>query len=278
MKQEIKELFPQWVNEKLDRNLTMTNDLDSLISCSLLNMLFGYEVNYYFSFKGLYRLNPSDKRKSIGVDLALKYGYTWDNHVTKINDEDYVNPHSANLNAIYGVSAENYTDKMAFSTTLQIWSFYDLPLPSTDEGKLFLLTIDSAYLGHYKQEFKSVHNDYLRQLGFEELIELLNRTPEWELEFLKINEHLSFRNGELYYPQHLIDYVEKMLGIKLILPKGKFTKVIDFISNGSKISELNRNIIGEQEIFSYALTGRNYIKYSFIQQKGEINYGKNAIK
>ncbi|MDN4494928.1 hypothetical protein [Ureibacillus aquaedulcis] len=268
MKKEIKELFPQWANEKLDRNLTMTNDLDSLVSCSLLNMIFGYKVNYYYSFKGLFRLDDSDKRKSIGVDLAID-GYTWDNHVTKIYANSYVNPHSANLNAINGISKENYYQKYAGSTALQIWSYYDLPLPPTDDGKLFLLTIDSAYLGHYKKEYKSIHNEYLRQLGFEELIELLDNTPEWKLDFSKIGEQLSFKNGEIYYPPHSIDYVEKMLGIKLILPKGQFTQIAEYEADKDRISHINTSIFTKEKMFSFALTGMNYIKYSMLKEKSE---------
>ncbi|MDA6131070.1 hypothetical protein OSK38_27335, partial [Escherichia coli] len=50
---------------------------------------------------------------------------------------------------------------------------------------MLLLCVDSSYLGHYREAFREVHNEYLRLLGFEELIDLLNETTEIEYEFLQ---------------------------------------------------------------------------------------------
>ena len=35
------------------------------------------------------------------------------------------------------------------STALLLYALYDIPLPSTEDGKLMLMTIDSSYLGYY---------------------------------------------------------------------------------------------------------------------------------
>lgn len=267
MKKELKEKFPKWTSKKHNRVQAIGLDLDSLLSASIDHMVHGYEVNYIYTFKGLWVLNPNDKNKAIGYDMALTKGYTWDNHPTKIYADSYVNPHSANLNAIFGISKENYHEKYAGSTALQMWSFYDLPLPLTNEGKLFLLTIDSAYLGHYDDDYKEVHTEYLRQLGFEELIDLLDRTEKWELEYLKNNEYISFKDGKLRYPQ--IDYVEEMLGIKLMLPKGQFTQIVEYEADKGSISHINTSIFTKEKMFSFALTGKNYIKYSMLKEKSE---------
>ncbi|WP_342598801.1 hypothetical protein MHB48_15195 [Psychrobacillus sp. FSL H8-0483] len=261
MNKQLKELFPQWVTKKQDRNLTLTNDLDSLLSCTLLNMIQGYEINYYYTFRGIHVLNPNDTRHSIGIDMAIKNGMTWDNHVVKINKDDYVNPLSANINALIGINQSNYFEKFCGSTALQVYSYYDIPLPKTDEGKLFMLSIDSSHLGHYDDRFKEIHHKYLELLGYTELIDLLNKTSLWEVEWLKQNENLSFKNGEVSYRRGDKEHAEKLLGLELMIPQGEFQLMQEFNSGKGKISHTN-NPIYYDNIFSYALTGRNFINYS----------------
>ena len=70
--------------------------------------------------------------------------------VSLISDWDTWNTDMINLNLMCQVTNDNYTDKYAGSTLLTIWSVYDLPLPETEEGKMLLLCIDSAYKGFYR--------------------------------------------------------------------------------------------------------------------------------
>lgn len=272
MQKNIKELFPQWTNEKQDRNLTITDDFDSLISASILNQIFGYEINYYYSFGAMYRLNPDDKRKTIGVDMALRKGLCWDNHVTMLKPNDYVNPNSANLNAINKISRYNYHEKMAFSTLLQIWSYYDLPLPDNDKGKLLLLGIDSSFLGHYDANYKEVHNDYLVKLGFYELIKLLDKTTLNEAKMFKpSNDKVILKDGYVYLSDNQKKYLsnfEKQTGFKIIIPEGQFIKIKEFETDGKTIKDLSFNPANEEEVFSLAVTDKNYVIYSKKITKG----------
>lgn len=261
MQRQLKELFPDWCKSYQNRNITLTDDVDSLLSSSLLNMVQGYEINYYYNFKGIYVLNPNDTRQSIGVDMAIKKGMTWDNHVVKIFEDDYVNRQSANINSLLGINQSNYTNKFCGSSALQIYSYYDIPLPKTDEGKLYMLSIDSSHLGHYNNRYKEVHNNYLEMLGYTELIDLLNRTSELRIEYIASNDRLSFKDNEVSYRKHDKDYAEKLLGLELILPQGQFQLVQEFKRKSNKISDIH-NPIYYKDIFSYALTGKNYISYS----------------
>ncbi|MGE6685341.1 hypothetical protein [Paenisporosarcina sp. NPDC076907] len=226
-----------------------------------MNMVQGYEINYYYNFKGIYVLDTNDTRQSIGVDMAIKNGMTWDNHVVKIKEDDYVNQQSANINSLLGINQSNYFQKYCGSTALQIYSYYDIPLPTTDDGKLYLMSIDSSYLGHYDNRYKEVHNNYFEMLGYTELIDLLNRTSEFRFDYIKQNDRLRFKDNEVTFQKNTKKYAEDLLGFELILPKGEFQLVQEFNRSANKISDIN-NPIYYDRIFSYALTGRNYINYS----------------
>lgn len=266
MNQNNKELFPQWTKEKQDRYLIMSNDLDSILSCTLLNMVQGYEINGYYSFnEGLGFINPNIGKKHIGVDIAFNgQAYCWDNHVTIIDSNYRINKNSANLNTIYKVKADkpyNYFKKFAGSTTLQICAYYDIELPSTDEGKMMLLSIDSAYLGFYDNRFKDTWIGYMEILGLHDLIQFCeNHTKEEFKQFkLQYTEGIEFVNGYVSYESR--SFVETCLGFKLYIPEKQFllhTEMVAQMGNPHNVGNLSRN----ENVFSYAVTGINKVKYT----------------
>ena len=154
MHQELKDKFPTWVNdpEHGKYNLCCSNDLDSLVSCALLRELKGYPINYFYDFRTLYKADREDNRKAIGVDMALaSSGRCWDNHVTLARWDSKSNPMAANPNNIFNINAGNkteYVKKYAMSTTLLIYSYYDIPLPKSTEAQKILLAIDTGHQGH----------------------------------------------------------------------------------------------------------------------------------
>lgn len=168
MKEVLKERFPAWClnMEKGQHTLVLTDDLDSLLGCAIEKYVKNNEINYFYNFNKIYVTNWQDERKAIGIDLAIHKGKSWCNHVVRINEDDYVNPQTANINAALKVHRGNYFKKYAMSTAITMWSYYDLPLPESKEGKILLLAIDSGFLGHYDKRFKDVHNQYLKLLDF----------------------------------------------------------------------------------------------------------------
>jgi len=264
MKTELKTKFPSWVTEKQDRHLIMTNDLDSVLSCTLLNQVQGYEVNAYYSFDGL-GLIKNDKKKLIGVDLAMTgEKLCWDNHVTGLTKNSHYNPNSANINTILGIHAEtsyNYTQKMAFSTALQVWSYYDIPLPKTDEGKMLLLSIDSSFLGFYNDKFKPIFTKYMKMLEFEELLEFCERHTKNDFYKFKYQytEHLNFTDGLITYKSR--QFVEDCLGFKLYIPDEKFIQIMSFDTNRKYISSVH-DLSRDEKVFSYAIINAKEVKYS----------------
>ena len=276
MNKEYSSKFPQWYKEDLTNHVScLSDDLDSLVGCSLLEKVKGVEIGYFYNFKELYRGTERDV-KAIGVDIALEKGRTFDNHVTMLNHKDRYNKMSINPNNIDNVSRDNYTDKYALSTALLIWSLYDIELPSTDEGKMVLLSIDSAFLGHYNDKFKPIQNKYLSKLGFDELIDLQERYSLDDFRAVqrkyRMNSKIVMIKKELRTTLPLRE-ISDVLELELILPHNTF-----LVNNTLKISNesLNKYVgyskdyieNGQTKIFSLALTGKNYISKTNIKKVG----------
>lgn len=276
MNKEYSSKFPQWYKEDLTNHVScLSDDLDSLVGCSLLEKVKGVEIGYFYNFKELYRGTERDV-KAIGVDIALENGRTFDNHVTMLNHKDRYNKMSINPNNIDNVSRDNYTDKYALSTALLIWSLYDIELPSTDEGKMVLLSIDSAFLGHYNDKFKPIQNKYLSKLGFDELIDLQERYSLDEFRAVqrkyRMNSKIVMIKKELRTTLPL-EEISDVLELELILPHNTFlvNNTLE-ISNESlnKYTGYSKDYIenGQTKIFSLALTGKNYISKTNIKKVG----------
>lgn len=273
--QQVKDLFPAWTHEKQDRDLIMTHDLDSVLACTILNDQEGYEINAYASFdEGICLIDYKNVKKLIGVDFAMTgEKLCWDNHVTGFTSNSHFNPNSANLNTIFKIHAQNkntYCEKMAFSTSLQVWAFYNLELPKTDEGKMLLLSIDSSYMGFYSDRFKPTWIKWMKTLGLDELIEFCEQHKEWEFKDFKkkYTEMLKFENGYVNYNEDSRKFVEKALGIELYIPSEKFYlieqfKMTEFSCHKSNVGDISRN----PKVLSYALTDSKWVKYSVLNTK-----------
>lgn len=271
--QEVKELFPTWTHEKQDRDLIMTHDLDSVLACTILNDQEGYEINAYASFhEGVGLIDNKRGKKLIGVDMAMTgEKLCWDNHVTGLDSNSHFNPNSANLNTIFKIHAQTggtYCKKMAFSTSLQVWAFYNLELPKSDEGKMLLLSIDSAYMGFYSDYFKPTWIKWMKTLGLDELIEFCERHKEWEFKDFKkkYTENLKFNNGYVTYDEHSRKFVEELLGIELYIPSEEFKMSFPITEYGSSKDRLH-DISRDAAVLCYAITSKNYVKYSVMNSK-----------
>lgn len=268
MKQELKERFPAWCSDMEQGQFTtmLTDDLDSLMGCAIEKFVKGNEINYFYDFNKIFVADSSDKRKAIGIDLALHKGKSWCNHVVRISVNDYVNPQTANINALMKVYSGNYTKKYAMSTALTMWSYYGLPLPATKEGKMILLAIDSGYLGHYRESFNKIHTQYLMLLGFEELIDLLNETDESDYEEIqrKYNTKEKIKlNNEGYLGTNIaLADLQGFFDFPIELPTQQFTLRNQFnVGQGDTFNISSKEELGN--IISFALTGKKKFKYTY---------------
>ncbi|HFK1800481.1 TPA: hypothetical protein ACGXQL_005920, partial [Bacillus cereus] len=78
MKQDFKNKFPQWVFEEADFTVCMSDDIDSLVGATILKQVKDWEVEHFYDFCNLSSTNKKDKRKAVGVDIALVNGRTFD--------------------------------------------------------------------------------------------------------------------------------------------------------------------------------------------------------
>lgn len=267
MQKILKDKFPSWCSDfTREQNTTvLTDDFDSLLGASIENHIKGNNINYFYDFNNLYIMDQNDKRQAIGIDLALNIGKCWDNHVVRIHKDDEVNQDSANINSILNISSENYTEKYAMSTVLTMWSYYNLPLPKTKEGKMILLAIDSGFLGHYNSTFQPIHTKYLELLEFTELIDLLNQSTKNG--FYNIQDQYKLKSkiylddeGYLHSDLPLAD-LQGFFNFPIELPNQQFTKSHSFNSYKSSTYQV-RSINQIDNLISFALTRKSEVKYT----------------
>lgn len=277
MKEQLKSRFPQWVNDKEQGkfNLCMSDDIDSLFSCKVLHSLLGYDVKYFYNFNSIYTAQH-EKKPTVCVDVAVEKGMTWDNHVVKISNSDIANPQSANINAINGINRDTYFTKYAGSTLLQILSYYDVPMPKSREARLILLCIDSAYKGHYSNDFRAVHRRYMEQLELYDLIDVLDATDDvTDFHEVRSKYNLSGKikineNGKLDTTINLAE-MQGLFDVDLKMSEENFIKTFQFMSCNAKPLPVTPGM-SKPDVFSFALTGRDGYKRTMNGRKvGAVN-------
>jgi len=262
MRPDIKQLFPAWVNSDEYFDLCLSDDIDSLLSCVILEKIKGYKINYFYDFNNIYSTNQAIN-KAIAIDVDLKQGKCWGNHV--VIEE---NKESANLNRVLNISQENYSQKYAGSTLLTILSYYNVDISHlSEEGKMILLCIDSAYLGFYNDDFKEVHIHYMRDiLQFPELLEVEERHTKEEFEGLqrkyRLKEKIKINKEGMLYTNIALTELEAVLGMPLKLPDIQFYMKKSFESDLTT-KEYYTTIRNFVNIFSLAMIKKDSIKFSF---------------
>lgn len=267
MKQEIKDKFPRWINNDKKYYMCLTDDLDSLFSCKLLEQIKGYEITHFYSFNTLYRADTYKRNeyKLIGVDMDMAEYSCWGNHVTGIN-----NPNSANLNVIQNIGSNNYYSKYCGSVVLQIISYYNYDISNlSDEAKMILLCIDSTFLmyGFNPNNCKKWLVDILE---LSELYELCKKHTKQEFEQLQrtynLKKKIFVEDDEL---QTGIDLkgLNELFNLSFILPKNNFIENLNFKDIG--ISTYNYNNFIKKlhndgnKVFTQAQTNKTFIKLSY---------------
>ncbi len=274
MREEYAQLLPDWYQCSEEHELVLSDDIDSLASCAVLNMVKGWKVGYFYDFNTIYTYKTTQKRSSkrCWVDIATYKGRAFDNHVSLLSDWDSWNDDMINLNLMCQVTNENYTDKYAGSTLLTIWSVYNLPLPETEEGKMLLLCVDSAYKGFYSDAFHDIQRHYLVDvMGFDGLYSVIQRHTKEEFEDLALEyglfQKITVSSGEIITKLPL-DRIGQALGIDLnILPKSAYfpCRRLEQIQANIGSKEYHEDI--DDGIKTLAVTYRGKVKYSKIKER-----------
>jgi hypothetical protein len=254
---------PDWYLDNEVYDLILSDDIDSLSACAVINKVKGWKIGYFYDFNGMGKTNTARENK-VGVDIALIEGKTFDNHVVLMHNEDSYNQESINLNITEHVTRNNYTNKYCGSTLLLVWSLYNLPLPESEEGKMLLLAIDVTQKGYYGGgKFREMNKYYLcGVLGYPELYEVEQRHTAEEFGELYSKYNL---NSKITHPKGILqtdiklEEISKELGIDIELPTKTFYKVRDYKNSRCQLHSYSRNnlkrrnILEDEDIFPFSL-------------------------
>lgn len=293
LKENIKKTLPEWYKDRTNKYHTiLTDDLDSLLSCTILEHEMGWSIEEIFLFKkGKNEQDIKGKTmnvtlsEEIGVDLALHKGKCFDNHITRFSKNDYKNIESINPNLIRNITRDNYTSKYAGSTVLLLWSLYDLQKEElTDEAMMILLAIDSAYLGYYSDKYRRYVKYYLTDvLDLPEFYRCITRHTEQEFEDIqdkyRMKEKITLEKN--YVTTNIdIDGINDVLlwdtstNLEIKLPESYFYEetyyrdVVQHLDYRKRIKTYDEII--KQEPYCYALTKTNLLNYSVKIEENEV--------
>ena len=271
MHSEYKKLLPQWYHD--EHEMVLSNDIDSLASCAVLKKVKGWEIKYFYDFDRVYKVKGhKENQEKCWIDVAIKSGHAFDNHVSRSGYVDDWNQDMINLNQTSMITNGCYSDKYAGSTLLEIWSLYNVPLPETEEGMMLLLAIDISFKGFYSNNFRDIQKYYLVDiLGFRELYNVIKRHTKEEFYDIVakygLNADITCEEGELRSRLNL-NRIGKKLDLDIVLPEEEFEIIeeLEVIEEDLKIYQNSLDDVSV-DIKTAALTYKNKIRYSKVRRK-----------
>lgn len=277
MKEKYLEKVPDWYKSFEKFDVVLSDDVDGLVSTSALKFAKNWNVEYFYDFSTLYasndvyfKQNKSATRVWADVSIVVQNAKTFDNHVNRMNLDDYTNPNAINPNILDDITNKNYFDKYLGSTALVIWDLYKIPLPATEEGKMLLLCIDTTFKGFYGyDQYKRANKHFLCDvLDMEELYEVLKRHTCNEFYQMIAKYGLNKKiwvNSDGQLKTNLdLDLLTQLLGIPVELPQIKMNRYANF---ENKFNQFYGNSIKNiKGVVTIALTGKNKCAYSVIKK------------
>lgn len=275
MKEQYLQKVPTWYKSEKKFEVVLSDDIDGLVSTSALKYTKDWDVEYFYNFENLYinnelyfkKTDKSATRVWADVSIVIKDEKTFDNHINRVNLNDYTNPNAINPNILTDVTNENYYDKYLGSSALVIWSLYNIPLPKTELGKMILLAIDTTFKGFYgKDQYRRRNKFYLCDvLGLEELYEVEQRHEMKEFYQLIDKYNLSRKirmndSGRLETEMDL-ELLGELLGIPIVLPSKTFGIWRTLENKFSTFYGLEK-IKDIPRLITIAFTGKSKGKYS----------------
>lgn len=272
---------PSWYKSEEKFDVVLSDDLDGIVSTSALKYAKGWEVEYFYNFSKLYINSPlyfkeNKNATRVWADVAItRQEKTFDNHISRKNLGDKLNPYCINPNVLTNVTNENYYEKYCGSSALLIWSLYNIPLPKTELGKMLLLAIDSTFKGFYcGANFKERNRFYLCDvLGLEELYEVEKRHNKNEfyelMEKYNLAEKTTVDEDGYLHTNLDLDFLSKELGIELSIPTDK--QMVEWRSLDKKKGNYYGEVSEIPYLITLAYTGKNFIMCSTMSKNQKEN-------
>ena len=285
IKQCAKEKIPEWVfntNEKYQ--VVLSDDIDGLISTNLLNK-HGWTTEYFYSFDALYVTDEfleKEDRYATRVWADIPWvsedhdEKTFDNHVCVLNRKDHINKLMCNPNFFRGslITNEDYYSKYGASTALMIWGIYDYPLPSSYDGKMLLLCIDSGFKGFFADESRFRHSFMFSTmyLGVDKLYDFIQfmRVEEFYKFISDHNLSRKIRMNENGYLETGLDlgFLSEALEMEITLPDKHFNKIAEFENHDvRRVCGILDGIRDLGDPITVAFVGKDKVKYSTLKSQ-----------
>lgn len=266
---ELKKLYPEWVNND-DYDLMLTDDLDSLASIIFLQQIRkGYNIQYFYDFKTMYSSDNNSKRKALAIDCDLCKGKSWSNHCTMLSQDDEYNDKSANINNILKINRKSYFDKYSGSTLLQIISYFDWDISKYNEEQLMVLcAIDGYYIPWFPwiYDFRPKQKEYLENMQLTKLIDVFQQHTYQD--FINIvnkyglNKKIKINKEGRLKTEINLPGLRDLFNLPFLLPDNNYTIYREFKPNSYNLKFDNTEKIDKSNLFSMAITGKNYMQAS----------------
>ncbi|MCG2715829.1 MAG: hypothetical protein L6422_06030 [Candidatus Marinimicrobia bacterium] len=173
------------------KGMIIGNDLDSLLSASLLKKLFDWDVVAIYDYRSLwYDADCSFKENLlsgnyVAVDLDIYHSNipSLGHHVLEISTDDSLEKHrlSLNPNFIRGISCQNFRKKYPLGTIHFLLWLFEVPL--THDGEYLCWLADSSFINGQSHRFKSNVKEWVCDyFQYEPFIETLTMIDMREFE------------------------------------------------------------------------------------------------
>ena len=272
MVENIKRKFPRWCEESGENyELILSDDIDSFMCYVFQKNMFNRDISHFFNANNTSKTQKLYVREGynnsvenlIALDCAFEHNMKcWDNHITKIRDDDSFNMNSANLNNVMNICRDNFKYKACISSFITMLSYYNVDISKwTKEQLAVLCCIDGLY-----HPFKSDNN--FEAIGRRNL------------------DKLEYRFLESFIVEN-IDYILKIknqlrLDEKILIKDGKLATNIDLESLKNIYQDIFQHIELPDTLFTEkAILHKEYItisdyssisKNSLMKEKNVINF------
>ena len=173
------------------KGMIIGNDLDSLLSASLLKKLFDWDVVAIYDYQTLwYAADCSFKENLlsgnyVAVDLDIYHSNipSLGHHVLEISTDDSLEKHrlSLNPNFIRGISCQNFRKKYPLGTIHFLLWLFEVTL--TQDGGYLCWLADSSFINGQSHRFKSNVKEWVCDyFQYEPFIETLTMIDTQEFE------------------------------------------------------------------------------------------------
>ena len=266
MQRITKKDLPSWLYElnKDKHYLVLSDDLDSLLSCSLLSERFGVEIGAFYSFSEIVENKEITRGKiPVYVDIDTNEGLCLGNHPTV----GAWNKDSINLNKF--IKYDNYHSKYSGSVYSMLLWLLDVDLNEfTMQQIIISIIVDSHFKGFYDSKFKSSwlhwNIDVMRMTRFKNLVYQVQESGFKNVSFkYQTKAKITLDSeGRLQTKINLKKLNE--LGFNVSLPDTKFTTVTKRLFNCREHITTVEYLQKEENLkmFSNARTYKDTVKFS----------------